>query len=66
MSKFKIFKVIVSAGAAVVGAIQIYGEYKYYRGKRDANEFNKMIIDAEYETIKVLMKELKKKEEAQA
>lgn len=54
--------------AVLVGAglVKLYGEYKYYSGKVDANNFNKVIIDIQSEFIDQLCKELKEKNEEES
>ena len=48
------------------GLIKLYGEYKYYSGKVDANEFNEVIIKCQSSLIDSLLDQLKKKDEEES
>ena len=60
-------QVIGGAALALVGAlwVKVYGDYRYYQGKCDANAQNKIIIDVQQDFIKDLLKRVKEKEEKQ-
>lgn len=53
---------LAALGASVIGTIKAYGQYKYYDGKCDSNEFNGIIIEAQQKMIKDLCEKLKEKE----
>lgn len=55
-------------GMANVGLtlIKLYGEYKYYSGKVDANEFNEVVIKCQSSLIDSLLDQLKKKDEEES
>lgn len=55
----------VIIGAAVVGAVKLYGKYKYYSGKCDANKTNRVIIDLQSNLIKDMLEHLEEREAAE-
>ena len=60
-------QVIGGAALALVGAlwVKVYGDYRYYQGKCDANACNKIVIDVQKDFINDLLKRLKEKEKEQ-
>lgn len=63
LGRFLSATLLAVLGASVIGTIKAYGEYKYYDGRCDSNEFNGVIIEAQHKMIKDLCEKLKEKEE---
>ena len=49
----------LAIGALAVAFVKVYGDYKYYAGKCDANNFWKIIVDAQEDLIQDLLDERK-------